>query len=71
MGETELQRRVREQLGLRVGPEMAAYVLKQLGGGNASTPIPVIAADARTGMPLRKELSPTVLRDLITQTAGD
>ena len=70
MGETELQRRVREQLGLRVGPEMAAYVLKQL-GSNGGTPIPVIAADARTGTPLRKELSPTVLRSLITPAAGN
>jgi hypothetical protein len=68
MGETELQARVRERLGLRVGPEMAAYILKQLtDDGDAS--IPVIAADARTGVPLRKELSPATLRPLVAPGA--
>jgi hypothetical protein len=65
MGENELQRRVREQLGLRVGPEMAAYILKRLSADDSSSPIPVIAADARTGIAVRKELTPKSLRPLV------
>ena len=68
MGETELQQRVRERLGLRVGPEMAAYILKQLKDDRDAS-IPVIAADARTGVPLRQELDPSTLRSLVTPTA--
>lgn len=70
MGETQLQARIREQLGLRVGPEMAAYVLKQLSSGDGSSPIAVIASDARTGVPLRKELSPNVLRPLVAPASS-
>lgn len=68
MGENELQRYVREQLGLRVGPEMAAYILKRLNADDAPAPIPVIAADARTGIAVRKELPPAVLRPLVAPT---
>lgn len=68
MGENDLQRRVREQLGLRVGPEMAAYLLKQL-KREAEAPIPVIAADARTGIAVRKELAPAALRPLVAPPA--
>ena len=68
VGEDEFQRRVREQLGLRVGPEMAAYVLTQL-EGNGEASIVVLAADARTGVPLRKELSAAALRPLIAPGA--
>ena len=56
-----------ERLGLRLGPEMAAYVLRRIqtpstpaagtsGGQSLSDPsrIPVIGGDARTGLPVRK-----------------
>lgn len=65
MGENELQVRVRERLGLRVGPEMAAYIVKQLAGRDGSSPVAVIASDARTGVPVRKELAPEMLRPLV------
>jgi hypothetical protein len=69
MGETELRARVREQLGLRVGPEVAAYILEQLKHRDGDAAIPVIAADARTGIPLRKELAAATLRPLAGPTA--
>ncbi len=66
MRESELQARVRRQLGLRVGPEMAAYILKRLTAAATSADaatFPVMASDARTGIPLRTELSTASLRD--------
>ena len=59
MSENEVQRQVREQLGLRVGPEMAAYLLRRLGTADK---VPVIAADARTGVPVRIDVAPESLR---------
>lgn len=56
------------QLGLRVGPEVAAYVLRRWqtsmtpAAEAASTGfIPVMGGDARTGVPVRRDLDPSVL----------
>lgn len=53
-----------QRLGLRIGPEMSRYVLRRIKSGQGSPmplgAIPVIACDARTGLPLRRlvDLSP-------------
>jgi hypothetical protein len=60
MIENELQQRVREKLGLRVGPEVAAYLARRLEQPAAS--ILVMAGDARTGRPLLAELDSRELR---------
>jgi len=53
-----IQKLARERLGLRLGPEMTRYVLRCLQGSPpaAGQCIPIIAADARTGIPVRKLL---------------
>ena len=47
-----------ERLGLRIGPEMSRYVLRRIESGHDSPmplgAIPVMAADARTGAPVRQ-----------------
>jgi hypothetical protein len=54
-----------QRLGLRIGPETAAYVLRRLEAGHAALPlggsagesaggIPVMAGDARTGVAVRR-----------------
>ena len=65
MSENDVQRRVREKYGLRLGPEMAAYVLRQLQEGTLQT-IPVIAGDARTGVAVRKQLPADELRQTLS-----
>jgi hypothetical protein len=61
----ELSERLLAHYGIRVEPHMADYVLRRLNdAGAALGEIPVIAGDARTGMPLRKLIDPSVLVDL-------
>lgn len=48
------------QAGLRTGPEMAAYVLRRWQTAPGA-PIPVLAADARTGIPVRREIDSALL----------
>jgi hypothetical protein len=69
MDERELQERVRRRLGLRVGREMAGYMLERIeplgavpGGG---PDVDVIGGDARTGEPVRTRFSAEVLRQLL------
>ena len=64
MPETEVQQKLRERFGLRLGPEMAAYVLRQLDQNPES--IPVIGSDARTGVPCRVKLPTGDLKDALT-----
>ena len=56
MTASDVQRIFLERLNLRLGPEMAAYVLGRM-ESDAPWPalgsIPVIAGDARTGRPFR------------------
>jgi hypothetical protein len=55
------------RLGLRVGPEVAAYVLRRWqsaispGHEVTPTPIPVMGGDARTGVPTRRDVDPSQL----------
>ena len=58
----ELSERLLAHYGIRVEPHMAAYVLRRLSdAGAAIGQIPVIAGDARTGMPMRTMIDPAVL----------
>jgi len=65
MEETELQARLREQLGLRVGPEMAKYILKRLSDGTlGQSSISAMGGDAKTGIPTLKKIPIATLRSL-------
>ncbi|HEX2974032.1 MAG TPA: hypothetical protein VHP11_16995 [Tepidisphaeraceae bacterium] len=67
--EDQLQTLLRQQAGLRIGAEMAAYLARQMqqtaSEDHVSTAIPVIGNDARTGIPLRREFSAASLRALL------
>jgi hypothetical protein len=52
---SEAQQLLLDRLGLRVGPEMAAYVLRSLDAGVATTP--VIATDAKTGVAVKQDVA--------------
>ena len=63
MEETEFQTRLRERLGLRVGPEMAKYLLAKLSqpaAGNVSA----MGGDARTGIPTHRIIPIAMLKGL-------
>jgi hypothetical protein len=60
----EVQQLLLDRLGLRVGPEMAAYVLRSWEARAAR--ISVIATDGRTGIPLASGLRPDMLSDAPT-----
>jgi ribosomal protein S6E (S10) len=74
--ETPVQAAVRRQLGLRIGPEMAAYLVRSAeaaaiaGGsgtlGTAGT-VALIGGDARTGVAMRKQ----VPLEMVRQVLGD
>jgi hypothetical protein len=50
--EGELRQAVKDQLGLRVGPHMTRYLLEK--SADAAAQLPMIGADARTGIPRRE-----------------
>ena len=63
--ETPVQAVVRRQLGLRIGPEMAAYLVRSaeaaaIAGGSGTVgavgTVAVIGGDARTGVAMRKQV---------------
>ncbi len=65
MEETELQRRLREHLGLRVGPEMARYLLKKLSDGTLGQgTISAMGGDAKTGIAMNKSIPLATLKAL-------
>jgi hypothetical protein len=58
----DVQARMLLAYGIRVGPEMGRYVLKNLElAGRAMRELPVIGGEARTGMPLRITVDPEKL----------
>ncbi len=59
---------LRQSLGLRVGAEMAEYLIGRLQDGAASAA--VIGADARTGMAIGEELDLALLRTSEAAEAG-
>jgi len=65
MEETELQSRLREHLGLRVGPEMAKYLLKKLSDGTLGHgTISAMGGDAKTGIPMHQTIPIATLKSL-------
>jgi len=65
MEESELQRRLREDLGLRVGPEMAKYLLKKLADGTlGKDAISAMGGDAKTGISMNKSIPIATLKSL-------
>jgi hypothetical protein len=56
----QLQNLCRDRMCLHLEREMIAHVLAKLDGGGAER-IPVIGCDARTGVPVRRDLSPPEL----------
>jgi hypothetical protein len=59
----ELQQKLRETMGLRVGDEMARYIATKLHQPqlHAGEQLAIFAHDARTGCPLQEMLDPSVL----------
>ena len=65
MEETEFQSRLRQRLGLRVGPEMARYLLKKLSDSTlGQDSISAMGGDAKTGIPVQKTISIKMLKSL-------
>ena len=65
MEETQLQARLREQLGLRVGPEMAKYLLKKISDGSLGQgAISAMGGDAKTGIPMLKTIPIAMLKQI-------
>ncbi len=56
-----------QELKIRVGPAMAAYIARRLAEAkdDPSQPIPVMGGDARTGVPVRRLVDPRVLLEHI------
>ena len=52
MGIDEIQQAMLKTHGLRITPAMAEYIANNLQQSNSSE-LPIIAGDARTGVPLR------------------
>ena len=70
MEETELQRRLREHLGLRVGPEMAKYLLKKLSDGTFNqSAVSAMGGDAKTGIAVNKSIPIATLKSLADDRA--
>lgn len=59
MDRSQLQDHLLRRHALRVGDEMADYITRRMQSDTAT--IPIIAADARTGLPRALSLSPTDL----------
>jgi hypothetical protein len=65
MEEPEFQSRLRDRLGLRVGPEMAKYLLKRLSEGTlGQSAITAMGGDAKTGIPISRTISIDALKAL-------
>ena len=56
----DLHQRVRDCLGLHIGPEMTQYLAVKT--AESSQPVAIIGQDARTGIPRRQIVDPQLLR---------
>jgi ribosomal protein S6E (S10) len=72
--ETPVQAAVRRQLGLRIGPEMAAYLVRSaeaaaIAGGSGTVgavgTVALIGGDARTGVAMRKQVPMGVVQRVL------
>jgi hypothetical protein len=50
---SDLQQRIRKQLGIEIEPNMSAYLRQLAQTADAPARVPLIGADARTGVPVR------------------
>ena len=57
MSNAELQARLLERYGVRAGPATQDYVARRLGAGE-TVGFPILAGDARTGLPVRRTIVP-------------
>lgn len=57
MDAKQLRNTLRANLGLSVGEQVAAYILSSLSPNPTRNTIPVLAQDARTGAPVRREFA--------------
>jgi len=62
MTAAQLSTLLRTRLGVRVGPHTTVYVAARL-AARGDKPIPIMATDARTGVPLRQTLRGHDVRD--------
>lgn len=60
MDRDQVKRQLLEKLGLRVGDHMADYIGKRI-ATDRQAPFSIIAANARTGVPVQTTLSPADL----------
>ncbi|HZZ41412.1 MAG TPA: hypothetical protein VFE58_00615 [Tepidisphaeraceae bacterium] len=58
MTPAELQTHLLNTRSLRIGEHMASYILRHT---PSTTPLPILAQDARTGLPLATTLPPSTL----------
>jgi ribosomal protein S6E (S10) len=63
--QSPVQAAVQRELGLRIGPEMARYLVRSVQAAAGDGTIPIIGGDARTGVPVRKQVPLDRLRQLI------
>lgn len=63
----ELKEKLRIVRGLRVGDHTARYVLAQLASSPTAS-FPVLANDARTGLPVNLKLTPADVREAAQPT---
>lgn len=56
-GEAQIRDVLLKRYGLRVQPEMAQYLLRQLSAAERGEVVPLIGGDARTGMPMRQRIA--------------
>jgi hypothetical protein len=57
MTTTEVEQRLLERYGLRAGPAMRQYVIDRMNDADR-VGFPIMAGDARTGMPVRQVIAP-------------
>jgi hypothetical protein len=70
--EQQIRQAFLRKYGLRIGPEMVRYVQEQLTGDESKTIpkiIPVMGADARTGVAIRQLLPQADLRAALNEVA--
>ncbi len=70
MTPADVRRLFLDRLGLRLEPEMAAYVLRRMSDAGAAARVPVIGGDARTGRPVRTHVALAELA-AAAATSGD
>lgn len=61
LDKAQLQEKLRNEFGWRVGEHTAGYILGRLSGSKRGKPFPILASDARTGQAIRPVIDPEAL----------